>query len=329
MKKQMNFSFFEDELATKQTNKQVFLKEIDRLVPWSDWVELIKPHYYKGERGNKPYDLELMLRIYILQNLYNMSDMGAETEIIDSRAFSSFCHVSSSNQIPNGDTIGRFRNILIQHQLQEKLFMHLQERLRKEGLILQKGTITDSTLIAAPSSTNNQEKKRDSDAHQVKKGENWHFGYKAHIGVDKDSSIAHHVEVTAANVHDITMLPKLMHGTEEEVYGDSGYLGASKRTDTKKINTDGKPINYEINLRPSSIRKMPQEEREAIRKQEHKKSSIRAKVEHVFAIIKTKFGYRKTRYKGLKKQQATLTMMFALANLILAERQRKRLVCYT
>lgn len=154
MKKQLNFSFFEDELATKQTSKQLFLKKINDLVPWSDWVELIKPHYYKGECGNKPYDLELMLRIYILQNLYNMSDMGAETEIIDSRAFSSFCHVSSSNQIPNGDTIGRFRNILIQHQLQEKLFMHLQERLRKKGLILQKGTIADSTLISAPSSTN-------------------------------------------------------------------------------------------------------------------------------------------------------------------------------
>ena len=173
MDKQMTMSFWTDELAEVRTHKKEFLEQMDRLVPWGEWVKKIQPHYYKGERGNKPYDLELMLRIYVLQNLYNLADMAAMNEIIDSRAFSAFCGVDSSNQIPDGDTIGRFRNILNEHHLQEELFEDVKKRLQEKGLLLMKGTIVDSTLVAAPSSTKNQKKERDPDAHQVKKGNQW------------------------------------------------------------------------------------------------------------------------------------------------------------
>ena len=174
-----------DARPTAQVEK--FLEKIDRIVPFEDWIALIQPHYYKGERGNKPYDLERMLRIYLVQNLYNLSDMVTVAEVIDSRAFSDFCGVESSNQVPDGDTLGRFRNLLIENGLQEKLFAQVVTLLEQRGLILKKGTIVDSTFIEAPSSTKNKKKERDSDAHSAKKGNVWHFGYKAHIGVDSDS----------------------------------------------------------------------------------------------------------------------------------------------
>lgn len=211
---------------------------------------MIKPCYYKGERGNKPYDLELMLRLYLLQNLYNLSDEATVAEAIDSRAFSDFCGVESSNQVPDGDTLGRFRNILVRNGLQEQLFAQVVRLLEQKGLLLKKGTIVDSTIIAAPSSTKNQDKQRDPDAHQVKKGNEWHFGYKAHVGVDQDSGLVHTLEVTAANVHDVTMTSKLLTGEETVVYGDSGYLGASKREDAITKNSCGKQIRYKTQSTP-------------------------------------------------------------------------------
>ena len=179
----MTISAFSDELAQVRTKKKEFLSQIERIVPWGEWLALIQPCYYKGERGNKPYPLEIMLRLYLLQNLYDLSDEATVAEAIDSRAFSEFCGVDSSNQVPDGDTLGRFRNLLIRNGLQEKLFAQVVAALMERGLILKKGTIVDSTIISAPSSTKNKEKKRDPDAHQVKKGNTWHFGYKAHIGV--------------------------------------------------------------------------------------------------------------------------------------------------
>ena len=187
MDKQMSMSFFTDELSEVKTHKKEFLEQMNRLIPWGEWVKLVKPCYYKGERGNKPYDLELMLRIYVLQMVYNVADMAVAAEVIDSRAFSEFCGVTSSNQVPNGDTIGRFRNILIRNGMQEKLFADVVSRLKTRGLMLMKGTIVDSTLISSPSSTKNEKKERDPEAHQVKKGNQWYFGYKGHIGVDRDT----------------------------------------------------------------------------------------------------------------------------------------------
>ena len=316
----MSLSAFTDELAQVRTKKKEFLEQINRIIPWGEWIALIRPCYYKGERGNKPYDLELMLRIYMLQNLYDLSDEGTVAEVIDSRAFSDFCRVDSSNQVPNGDTLGRFRNLLIQHGLQERLFTQVVVMLMERGLILKKGTIVDSTIISAPSSTKNKDKKRDPDAHQTKKGNTWHFGYKAHIGVDRDSGLVHTVKATSANVHDVSMTSDLLHGEEETVNGDSGYVGAEKREDTIVRNNKGKKIRYQINRRPSQIKKLSKSGQYKAKKREHAKSCVRAKVEHVFGVVKGLLKFKKTRYRGLRKQTAKFNIMFALANLILADR---------
>lgn len=320
MDKQMTLSAFTDELAQVRTKKKAFLEQIDRIIPWGEWIARIQPCYYKGERGNKPYNLELMLRIYMLQNLYDLSDEGTVAEVIDSRAFSDFCGVDSSNQVPNGDTLGRFRNLLIRNGLQEQLFAQVVLMLMDRGLILKKGTIVDSTIISAPSSTKNKDKKRDPDAHQTKKGNTWHFGYKAHIGVDRDSGLVHTVKATAANVHDVSMTPELLHGEEETVNGDSGYVGAEKREDALVRNNKGKKIRYQINRRPSQIKKLSKSGQYKAKKREHAKSSVRCKVEHVFGVVKGLLKFKKTRYRGLQKQTAKFNIMFALANLILADR---------
>ena len=303
----MTISAFSDELAQGRTKKKEFLSQIERIVPWGEWLAMIRPCYYKGERGNKPYPLEIMLRLYLLQNLYDLSDEATVAEAIDSRAFSEFCGVDSSNQVPDGDTLGRFRNLLIRNGLQEKLFAQVVTALMERGLILKKGTIVDSTIISAPSSTKN-------------KGNTWHFGYKAHIGVDKDSGLVHTVEATAANVHNVAEVPKLLTGEEEVVYGDSGYLGAGKREDAVVRNKSGRKIKYKINRRPSQMKKLSKSGQYAAKKAEHTKSSVRAKVEHVFGVVKKQLRFRKTRYRGLEKQQAKFNIMFALANLILADR---------
>lgn len=211
-------------------------------------------------------------------------------------------------------------NPLMKSNLQEKLFAQVMCLLTERGLILKKGTIVDSTIISAPSSTKNKDKQRDPDAHQTKKGNTWHFGYKAHVGVDKDSGIVHTVKVTAANEHDVSMTSQLLTGEETVVYGDSGYLGAEKREDAVRKNKHGNKIRYKINRRPSQIAKKSTRSQGQLKRREHEKSSVRAKVEHVFGVVKGLLRYRKTRYRGLRKQTAKLNMMFALANLILADR---------
>ena len=274
----MRLAEMEDELSAARTNKREFLKRLEGIIPWEEFIKIIQPSYYKGEVGNKPYPLELMLRIFILQNVYDLADMAVMNEVIDSRAFSDFCGINSPTEVPNGDTIGRFRNILTENRLQEKIFSKVVKILTKRKLILKKGTIVDSTFIESPSSTKNKEKKRDPEARSGKKGNTWHFGYKAHIG-------------------------------------------AKKRPEAIKKNKNGKNIKYIINRRPSSIKKLSKSGQYAAKKREHQKSSIRCKVEHVFAVVKNIFHYRKTRYRGLRKQTAKLNTMFALANLYLADRK--------
>lgn len=317
----MTLAEINDELGAARTNKKDFLNKLEGIVPWNKFIEIIQPGYYKGEFGNKPYPLELMLRIFILQNVYNLADMAVMNEVIDSRAFSNFCGINSPDEVPNGDTIGRFRNILTRNGLQEKIFAEVVRILMERGLILKKGTIVDSTFIESPSSTKNREKKRDPEAHSAKKGNTWHFGYKAHIGVDEENGLVHTVKATPANEHDVTVMSELLHGEEERAYGDSGYIGAKKRPEAVKKNKNGKNIRYIINRRPSSIRKLSRSGQYAAKKREHQKSSVRYKVEHVFAVIKNIFRYRKTRYRGLRKQTAKLNIMFALANLYLADRK--------
>ena len=317
----MTLAEMNDEFGAARTNKKEFLEKMDQIIPWVEFVELIQPYYYKGERGNKPYPLELMLRIFILQNLYDLADMKVMNEVLDSRAFAAFCCISSPDEVPDGDTIGRFRNLLIEHDLQKKIFDAVLNLIAERGLILKKGTIVDSTFIEAPSSTKNQKKERDPEAHSAKTGNTWHFGYKAHIGVDRESGLVHHVVTTAANEHDVTVVNQLMHGDEDTLGGDSGYIGAEKRPDAITRNRKGKKIKYVICRKPSSIRKLSKSGQYAAKKREHEKSSVRCKVEHVFAVVKKLFGYRKTRYRGLRKQTAKNFIMFALANLYLADRK--------
>ena len=289
VKKQLTMNLISDELGKASTKKKEFLGIMEKLIPWSQWVGIVQPHYYKGERGNKPYDLELMLRIYVLQHLYNLADDAARNEIIDSRAFSQFCGVDSSNQVPDGDTIGRFRHILERNQLGEAFFTNVVESLQKCNLMLKKGTIVDSTLIAAPLSTKNKEKQRDPEAHSVKKGNQWYFGYKEHIGVD----------------------------------ADSGYLGAEKKDDAILVSNEGHPIRYQINKRPSQLKKASGEKFELLKAIEHAKSSVRSKVEHVFCVIKRIFHFCKTRFRGREKLHQHCCTLFALANLYLARNRMK------
>ena len=321
MNRQMTLAEMNDEFGAARTNKKEFLNKMDSVIPWETFVKEIEPYYYKGERGNKPYPLELMLRIYMLQNLYDLADMKVMYEILDSRAFTEFCCINSPDEVPDGDTIGRFRNLLNKYGLQQTIFETVVDLLLQRGLILKKGTIVDSTFIEAPSSTKNKEKKRDPDAHSAKKGNTWHFGYKMHIGVDRDSGLVHHVKTTSANEHDVTATSELMHGEEETLNGDSGYIGADKRPEAIRKNKQGKKIKYIINRKKSSISKLSKSGQYAAKKKEHEKSSVRCKVEHVFAVVKRLFGYRKTRYRGLRKQMLKSYIMFALANLYLADRK--------
>ena len=321
MNRQMTLAEMNDEFGAARTNKKEFLNRMDSVIPWETFVKEIEPYYYKGERGNKPYPLELMLRIYMLQNLYDLADMKVMYEILDSRAFTEFCCINSPDEVPDGDTIGRFRNLLNKYGLQQTIFETVVDLLLQRGLILKKGTIVDSTFIEAPSSTKNKEKKRDPEAHSAKKGNTWHFGYKMHIGVDRDSGLVHHVKTTSANEHDVTATSELMHGEEETLNGDSGYIGADKRPEAIRKNKQGKKIKYIINRKQSSINKLSKSGQYAAKKREHEKSSVRCKVEHVFAVVKRLFGYRKTRYRGLRKQMLKSYIMFALANLYLADRK--------
>ena len=291
---------------------------MDSLIPWQDWVSIIEPIYYEGVIGQKPYPIELMLRIHILQNFYDLADMAVMNEILDSRAFSDFCGVSSPKEVPNGDTIGRFRNLLIENNIQEQIFVQEIKILQEHKLILKKGTIVDSTLIAAPSSTKNADRQRDPEAHSVKKGNQWYFGYKAHIGVDKDTGLVHHVKATAANVHDTEAVDDIIYGDEDELYGDSGYLNVEEHISEDK-QKEGR--EYNINRRRGAKKKLEPNDALVFEIEEFEKSTVRSKVEHVFGVVKRLFRFRRTRYRGLRKQQTKFNMIFALANLYLAGRR--------
>ena len=311
-------TLFGDAFQSAKTNKRQFLEKMDSLIPWQDWVSIIEPIYYEGVVGQKPYPIELMLRIHILQNFYDLADMAVMYEILDSRAFSDFCGVSSPKEVPDGDTIGRFRNLLIDNNIQEQIFLQVVKILQKHNLILKKGTIVDSTLIAAPSSTKNADRKRDPEAHSVKKGNQWYFGYKAHIGVDKDTGLVHHVKATAANVHDTEAVDDIIHGDEDELYGDSGYLNVEEHISEDK-QKEGR--EYNINRRRGAKKKLEPNDALVFEIEEFAKSTVRSKVEHVFGVVKRLFRFRRTRYRGLRKQQAKFNMIFALANLYLADKK--------
>ena len=315
----MQLSFGDAEgLGRKRTRREVFLSEMEQVVPWKALLALIEPHYPKsGRPGRQPYPLATMLRIHFLQQWYALSDPAMEEALVDTPVMRRFAQLGGLDDIPDETTILNFRRLLETHGLAEKLFQQVNAHLQRKGLSLRSGTIVDATIISAPSSTKNRESERDPEMHQTKKGNQWFFGMKAHIGVDDVSGLVHHVACTAANVSDVTQAHRLLHGEEDVVMGDSGYTGVAKREELQGVKSV-----FLIAEKPSVIKAMKtkREQRQA-RALERLKASVRAKVEHPFRVVKRQFGYMKVRYRGLAKNAAQVLTLFALSNLWLARRR--------
>jgi IS5 family transposase len=316
MKRQQTFGDIEYEAKKRMTKREIFLNRMDEIVPWKLWTNIVEPYYPKGERGRPPKGIELMLRMYFLQIWFSLSDEMVEDSIYDSQSMRRFLGINFLEEnAPDATTLLKFRHLLEEHKLCEKMFKELENILLSKGIMMQEGTIVDATIIAAPSSTKNNKKERVPEMKSTKKGNQWHFGMKAHIGVDTKSGLVHTVETTSANVHDIEMTEKLIHGNEKTLHGDAGYLGVEKR--------EGMPqdIDYQINVRPSSIKKLEESEQQAAKDLQHAKSSVRAFVEHPFHILKDTFGFRKTRYRGISKNLNRLNILFASVNLLMCARR--------
>ena len=315
---QLTFGDAEGLGKRKRTRREIFLAEMEQVVPWSALLALIEPHYPKtGRPGRQPYALATMLRIHFLQQWYALSDPAMEEALFDTPVMRRFARLNGLDNIPDETTILNFRRLLETQGLAERIFERVNAHLARKGQSLRAGTIVDATIIAAPSSTKNQGGERDPQMHQTKKGNQWHFGMKAHIGVDDASGLVHHVECTAANVADVTQMHKLLHGREETVYGDSGYTGADKREELQAVEA-----GFLIAEKPSKLRAMKNKrDRHYAQRWEHYKASVRAKVEHPFRVIKRQFGYLKVRYRGLAKNAAQVMTLFALSNLWMSRRR--------
>ena len=313
--KQQTLSDMEYGCRKKKTKREEFLEIMGEIIPWDEWVNVIRPYYPTGERGRPPVELELILRMYLLQCWFNLSDPGTEDAIYDSYAMRKFTGIDfMSGSVPDETTLCKLRHLLEEHGLNKLFFDAINRVMVENGHIMKGGTIVDATIIDAPSSTKNKDKARDPEMHSAKKGNQWRFGMKCHIGVDAGSGLVHTVATTSANVHDVTVAAELIREDDEVLYGDSGYLGLEKRTEVAN-DEHLSAIDYRINRRPSSLQKVSDRSIDWDRVIEHMKSSVRCKVEHVFRIIKCQFGYRKTRYRGMKKNENRLYAMFACANL--------------
>ena len=283
---------------------------MDAVIPWARLLALIEPHYPKAGNGTQPKPMEQMLRIYFMQNWFNLSDPQAEDSLYDIESMRRFAGIELlGHDIPDETTILRFRHLLEQHQLTERIFAEIRSLLEEKRLLLKTGTIVDATIIAAPPSTKNEQKARDPEMHQTKKGKDWHFGMKAHIGTDRHG-IVHSLSTTAANVSDITQMPELLHGEEREVFGDQAYWSEAHRQAAL-----AKGIRYRVNRRSRS--RLSEYQRFINRR----RSAARARVEHVFHVVKRLWGFSKVRYRGLAKNTVRLYTAFALANLYLLRRR--------
>ena len=308
------------DLTHRKTRKAVFLDEMERVVPWNALRALIAPHAPRKDKGRPPFGIEVMLRIHFLQQWFGLSDVAMEEALFDVPLYRQFAGLGGMNRLPDRVSILRFRHLLERHDLAPQMLKAVNATLAAQGLLLKEGTAIDATLIAAPSSTKNSTGTRDPEMHQTKKGNQWHFGMKAHIGVDADSGLVHTVVGTAANVNDVTQAHALVHGDESAVFADAGYQGVDKREDTQAIDTQ-----WHVAMRPGKRRLLDKADpNDAIAEQlEHVKARIRAKVEHPFRVIKRQFGHMKVRYRGLAKNTAQLHTLFALSNLWMA---RHRLI---
>ena len=312
---QISFSDAEYAGKRKKTRREVFLEEMEQVVPWKALLKVIEPHYPVAGRGRKPYPLEAMLRVHLMQNWFALSDPAMEEALYEIASLRNFAGLTLGEPIPDETTILNFRHMLEESDLAEDIFKQVNAHLSRKGLLLKRGSIVDATIIAAPSSTKNAEGERDPEMHQTKKGNQWHFGMKAHIGVDADSGLVHSVATTSANEADVEQVADLLHGKEEQVWADSGYRGAQTRVQRDDL-------QWHIAARPSDIAKLPEGRAKAqLQKREHHKASVRAKVEHPFRVIKRQFGLMKVRFRGLQKNTSHLLTLFALSNLWMARRQ--------
>ena len=315
----MSFAQTEYAMKKKVTRRERFLGEMEEVVPWERLVEVVRPHYPKGERGRRPIGIERMLRIYFLQQWYGLADEALEDAIYDSQAMRTFAGIDLSVEaVPDATTLLNFRHLLEAPELTRRLFEEVGALLEERRLLMKEGTMVDATIIAAPSSTKNARRERDPEMHQTKKGHQWYFGMKAHLGVDAKSGLVHRVGGTAANVADIAHTHALLHGQEKEVYADAGYLGVEKR---EEIATHCVGVEWHVAAKRGKIKAMA----EGLVKQvtvllEKAKAQVRARVEHPFHIVKNLFKHRKVRYRGLRKNTAQLYSLFALANLVIARR---------
>ena len=282
--KQLGFGDYEQTTAKKRTRRERFLQEMEAVVPWKALIDLIEPCYPKtsSKGGRPPYPLETMLRIHLLQQWYDLSDPAMEDALIEVPTMRRFTGIDLiSDRIPDETTILAFRHLLEKHDLGDQIFKAVKAHLKANGMAMKQGTIIDATLIAAPSSTKNKAGERDPEMHQTKKGNQWYFGMKVHIGVDKDTRLIHSVETTAANVHDLTPAADLLHGEETVVYADAGYQGIEKRTEM-----EGKGIGFRVAMRPGKRRVLPDTPEGRVDDLiETAKAHIRAKVEHPFRVM--------------------------------------------
>lgn len=316
---QVSFAQAEYEKKKKRTRREVFLEKMDQVVPWARLMEVIEPHYPKsGKRGRPPIGLERMLRMYFVQQWHGLADEAVEDAIYDSQALRNFMGIDLCRQsVPDATTLMGFRHLLEANDLTKAMLVEVNVMLMARGLLMTQGTLVDATLIAAPSSTKNQKHGRDPEMHQAKKGNQWHFGMKAHIGVDKDSGLVHTLTTTAANVSDISQTPALLHGQESDVWADAGYVGVEKREDMQEaLSANGQTVQWHVAKRRKTIEKLADGWQKSMAQAYEKlKAQVRARVEHPFHVVKNIFKYKKTRYKGLAKNDAQLNVLFALSNL--------------
>jgi len=319
----MQMSLVEEEFARQQsktlkTRKRVFLDQMNRVVPLSDLVALITPHAPsgRGAKGGRPaFSVETMLRIHFLQQWFNLSDPAMEESLHDMAVFRHFAGLDlTRDAMPDETTILRFRHRLEKHGIGAQILQTVNARLSERGLLCKAGTLVDATIIAAPSSTKNKTGERDPEMHSTKKGNQYHFGMKAHIGVDAESRLVHTVVGTSANVSDVTQAAELLHGQEKNVHGDAGYQGVDKRTEVQQKHSK---VTWYVAMRPGKRRALDKQTvvGRLTDRIEKLKAGVRAKVEHPFRVIKRQFGHVKVRYRGLAKNTAQLYTLFALSNL--------------
>ena len=319
MTHQTSFTHAEFAAKKKTTRREKFLARMEEVIPWQQLLAVLEPHYPKGQRGRPPVGLERMLRVYFLQQWYGLADEALEDALYDSQALQQFARIDlSAEGVPDATTLLNFRHRLETHDLCQGLFRAINADLTARGLLLREGTLVDATLIAAPPSTKNLKRERDPEMHQTKKGNQWYFGMKAHIGADRDSKLVHTVVVTAAHVADITKTAELLHGAEQQVHADAGYTGVEKRAEIVALE---RKIDWQIAGKRGAIKALAEgAEKEAIKAVEKAKASVRAFVEHPFHIVKNLFRHQKVRYRGLAKNGHQLYILFGLANVVIGSR---------